>query len=407
MNKLAREDQGFVLVTALILLAVMLGLGIAIVAYTNGQQRASSNEQYSEAAFNLAEAALNAQIGQLSRQWPGLKEFEENKTVLKTCTPSTSTKENLCPEPEVLEKAYPNTGATCSGSEAWGQPLSNKWDTYVRADLNGSPYFESTTEKTAASYASTKEKLWVRAVGVVNCHAVTVASLVSEQTQHVAFPEEAFAANWFADTNNGKKVIVNRQGKSSQPGKTNVRCKEPHPSTCASFREGQISPEYVAEEAGSSTTLATAQLEELKAQAKAEGHFYSAGKCPNGMEGLSGKPVYVEGCEKLSFTGNGNANTEAKPGFLLLANGTLEFSGKSTFYGVIYAANLQNSSGDVINLHGNGNVIGEVIVDGNGGVEFGSSKENLEYSSTAAHEFEVITSVAATRNSFRVLPSGQ
>jgi Tfp pilus assembly protein PilX len=416
MRKLAHEDQGFVLVTAIILLAVMLGFGVAVVAYTNSQQKASSHEQYNEAAFNLAEAALNAQIGLLSHKWPSTKEAEVNKEVLPTCTSSTTASNtNICPEPEILAKAYPNTGPTCSGTEAWGSPLTNKWDTYVRANTgekSKSTYFNSTEEKKANPYAPTTEKLWVRAVGVVDCHSVAVVSLISEQTQRITFPEEAFSANWFADSNNGNKIIINRQGKSSQAGKTHVRCsgftgtKQEIKEKCEKFREGQISPEFEENTSGTGTTLTTAQLEELKSQAEAEGHFYSASKCPGAIEEVSGKPAYVEGCE-MKFTGNGEANTETKPGFLVLASGSLEVSGNTTFNGVIYAANLKNSSEAVVNIHGNGHVVGEVIVDGNGGIEFGSSKENLEYSGAAAQNFEAIIAAAATRNSFRILPSGQ
>jgi hypothetical protein len=44
----------------------------------------------------------------------------------------------------------------------------------------------------------------------------------------------------------------------------------------------------------------------------------------------------VEGCGALSFTGNGTADSEAKPGFLVLGDGTIDISGNTTFYGVIY-----------------------------------------------------------------------
>jgi hypothetical protein len=58
-------------------------------------------------------------------------------------------------------------------------------------------------------------------------------------------------------------------------------------------------------------------------------------------------------------------------------------------------------------VHGNGHVIGAIVVDGSGGIEFGSSKENLVFDSTAIGEFKLYAGAAATRNSFRVLPTGQ
>jgi hypothetical protein len=134
-------------------------------------------------------------------------------------------------------------------------------------------------------------------------------------------------------------------------------------------------------------------------------------------------PVYVEGCGSLNIKANGVANCEPptpaasppkpeSPGFLLVANGTLELSGNSTYCGVIYAANLQKSSGAVVKLQGGTVVVGGIIVDGAGGIEFGSSGQggnpaNLVFDSLAIHTLTISAGAASTRNSFRILPAGQ
>jgi Tfp pilus assembly protein PilX len=428
MNR-AREEQGFVLITAIILLTVMLGFGIALVALANSQQSASSREQWTEGAFNLAEAALNAQVAQLSREWPGVGTHNNSPgSLVATCTPATSKSTNYCPESTVLEKAYPNTGSTsCTGTEAWGSPLTNKWDTYVREDLNGSPYFESTAESIAKEYDNGRpvqgvlkpwEKLWVRAVGVVDCHAVTVVSLVSEQLVHANFPESALSANWFETGNNGSKVILNHQGKGvAQPGKFTIRCESSSQSPCEKYRPGQIVPPLTKEEEEPSPptgrTLSAEQLEEFKAQAKSEGHFYSGASCPKTeLEKLSGQVTYVEGCEpsKLKFT-SGVANPPPeKPGFLVLANGSIELDGGAIFYGVIYDANLQESSEHLVTIKGGAKVVGAIVVDGAGGISLGDKGNEVvafEYDPTAVHELEIFTGAAGTRNGFRILPAGQ
>jgi Tfp pilus assembly protein PilX len=433
MNR-AREEQGFVLITAIILLTIMLGFGIALVAYTDSQQSASAHEQWSESAFNLAEAALNAQVARLAREWPGTGTHNESPGSLQaTCTPSSSASTNYCPERETLEKAYPNTGSTsCTGTEAWGSPLTNKWDTYVREDLKGSPYF-STEEKTAHEYdggvgngspAEPWKKLWVRAVGVVDCHAVTVVSLVSEQLAHTSFPEAAVSSNWFKTGNKGNKIIIKRKGKGPQSGKFAIRCsgfteKEVvEEKKCEEYeregkKEGQIQPELTEEEqkpsTTPSTTLSAEQLESLKSQAKSEGHFYSASNCPASLEALAGRPVYVEGCGNLKFSG-GTANSYEKPGFLVLADGSIDLGGGAIYYGVIYDANLQKSSEVLVTVRGGAKIVGEIIIDGNGGVSLGDKGNEVvafEYSPGAAENFETVTGVAATRNSFRILPAGQ
>jgi Tfp pilus assembly protein PilX len=428
-----REEQGFVLITAIILLAVMLGLGIALVAYTNSQQSASGREQASEAAFNLAEAALNAQIAQISREWPGVGTNAE--TLQEVCTPSTAAPTNYCPEAEMLATAYPSTNdASCTGNEAWGSSLTNPWTTYVREDVEGSTYFDSEIERTAPAYDGGHEvegvqtpwnTLWVRSVGVVDCHAVAIVSLVSLQLLHASFPESAFSANWFKTGNSGNKIIIEHGGEA-QNGKFTIRCKgfseaEIEKGECekysreAEHRTGQIQPELTTEEqepsSVASTTLTPEQLESLKLQAKSEGHFFAAPNCPASkyVEAIAGRPVYVEGCE-LEFTG-GIANSEAEPGFLAIANGTLTLVGTATYYGIVYNANLQASSGIVVKVGGGAKIVGEIIVDGNGGIEIGErGKEGhvaFEYDPGAAENFQTVVGAAGTRNSFRILPANQ
>src|SRR6476646_12023266 len=106
----AREEQGFVMVSAIILLTVMMGLGLGLLLFADNQQHAASAEQGSEEAFNIAEAALNAQVGQISRAWPGDKEQE----LPYSCTAATSTSTNGCPTTGSLSVGYPKAGSgTC------------------------------------------------------------------------------------------------------------------------------------------------------------------------------------------------------------------------------------------------------------------------------------------------------
>ena len=85
-----------------------------------------------------------------------------------------------------------------------------------------------------------------------------------------------------------------------------------------------------------------------------------------------------------SYTGNDDYNTAAFPGVLVFARGTLSIAGNVEYQGLIYMANLQNSTGLVLTLGGNSLVSGSVAVDGNGGVAVGESKENLSYDPNAA-----------------------
>lgn len=429
----AREEDGFVMVAAIMLLTIILGLGLGLLLFSDSQQTASTQEQSKESAFNVAEAALNAQIGQLSRNWP-----KAESEMPKTCIASASTETNDCPSSTDL-KLDPNTSSTsCSGKDAWGSSLSNQWTTYVRNDPEESLYFNSTKESEQTPYPENGEAgaLWVRAVGVVQCHAVAVVSLVTRLRVELNFPKDAIAANWFKVTNSGKKVIVNRQGKAAEAGAVSTRCESlPEGQKCEEYEvaKEQVSPAIEEKAKTSATTLTTRQLETLKSEAQAHGTFYSASApyhCPTSMSELEGvklststpsprAPVYIEGCGELKVTANGEANCEPSkpeepesPGFLVLANGTFELGGKSRYCGIIYAANLENLKAAVIKLQGGTVVVGSIIVDGSGGIEFGSSGSggnpaNLVFDSLAIHNLTISAGAAATRNSFRILPSGQ
>ncbi len=407
--KLTRDESGFALISAILMLFIMTGIGLGVLQLTDAQQKASSTEQASEGAFNIAEAALNAQIGQLSRSWPATKAG----AYPSVCTSTSTTTENGCPTAASLASAYANTAsASCPGgnSEPWGSPLSNQWTTYIRDDGPvGSPstVFNSTVDKSMPSWDANEDgKVWVRSVGVVGCRFVSVISLASEQLVAMPFPESAVVGNWFETSNEGNKVIVNTQGESSQPGGVSMRCTGRTLSNCKEYRSGQVYPDTTGAAASPSPTYTASQLEGIKALAKSKGTYFASGQCPTSLSEASGDPVYVEGPCDISVTG-GTGNSQASPGFLVLINGTVKLNGNAVFYGTIYALDQQGSAGIVIELHGNSELVGSMVVDSNGGISFGSSKQNYIYNPGAARELKSFAGAAPTRNSFRVLPANQ
>lgn len=417
----ARDDRGFVLVAAMVLLTVIMGLGLGLLLLTDNQQKASGSEQASESAFNVAEGALNAQVGQISRAWPGTETLGIPEAAGGTCTASTTTATNGCPTAESLKVGYPASSTTCpagTAKDAWGSPLSNEWTTYVRDDGPvGAPssVFNSATDRSLPSWDANHDgKVWVRSVGVVQCRVVVLTTLVSQQFVAAGFPQNAMTGNWFETGNNGNGggAIVNTRGKASQNGKVSMRCTGHTGATeaetkekCEKYKTGQIEPDTTEPRVASpSPTFSSAQLATFKQQAEWAGTYYPAGKpCPSGMP--AGALVYVEGPCAISGGGNETTNSEASPGFLIIANGTFSMGGTSVFYGVVYAVNKQESSGLVVSIGGNAKLHGAIDVDGNGGIEVGEShKENLEFNPEAIEKLQLYAGATPTRNSFRVLP---
>ncbi|TMK98241.1 MAG: hypothetical protein E6G34_11350 [Actinobacteria bacterium] len=403
----AKDEQGIALVATVLMLMVMSGIGLALLLFTNNQQKAASREQASESAFTVGEAALNSTVSQLSRKWPS-----ESGEAVSTCTAGLTNSTNYCPDKTSLEAGYPNTSpATCptgTPKDPWGSALSNEWTTYVRDDATGE-VFNSTTEQGQLAYDANKDgKVWVRSVGVVRCRLVSVITLVARQQIAISFPHNVVTANWFETTNSGKKVIIDTEGEAGQSGNVSVRCESPHPEPCENYEKekGQVSPDTTVQEAGTSPSLPSTTLKALREEAEASGHYYKTGSCPSGMP--SGFPVYVEGPCEITGGNNEVVNSQSSPGFLVIANGTFSMGGTSKFYGVIYCLNQQKSTGAVVSLSGSAELIGAVDIDGGGGASFGSSgAPNITYSGKAIEELKAYAGAAATRNSFRVLPSNQ
>jgi Tfp pilus assembly protein PilX len=402
----ARAEDGFALVGAILIVTVLLALGLGLLVFADVQQRAASSEQSRESAYSLAEAALNAQIFQLSLQWP----TPENP-VPSSCTEATSTTTNRCPNPASLEASvgYPAAGA-CTGTEAWGSPLSNRWTTYVRSDSGSEQLFNSSVDQSNPAYDNGDRSVWVRAVGVSRCSPLTIITKVSEQLIPLTFPRNAISANGFKTSNSGNKVIIDTKGSSTQNGAAvSLRCEGLTATECKTYQPGQVSPDTTSAPASPSPTLNAAQLESQKSLAKLNHTYFKAGECPASMSALSGEPIYVEGPCKLSFSG-GTANSSAEPGFLILVNGTLELGGNGTFYGVVYALNAQGSSGykpSVVTVQANAKIVGAVDVDGAGTITFGSSAKNFIYEERAFPPLKTYGGAAPTPNTFRVLPNGQ
>ena len=77
-------------------------------------------------------------------------------------------------------------------------------------------------------------------------------------------------------------------------------------------------------------------------------------------------------------------NTSANPGLYILERGTVDFGGNIEFWGVVYNANLDNSSSErLVETSGTSAIRGGVLVDGAGGVYAGSSGDNIVYNAFA------------------------
>ena len=380
-----RDERGFAAVAAIMVVGMMLALGISAYAYVGSQTSQSSDERVRETTFNLGESALNTAANFLSTNWP-----TPSSPYPSSCTQASTS--SSCPSP---------TGVT-------GGQTGTQWSWTTEVHDNGAPsasYYSDTTTRAQPSYdANGDGNLWIRAAAVTRGRHRTIVGLVNSRPVVASFPQNVVTAGYFGTTNSGNKVIVDTQGNASQPSTLAVRCQDSSspPNSCLNYTpsKGQVSPDTTQEDYQGGDALSSTDIGSLRKRAQSLGSYYAG--CPSS---LAGSLVFIEGPASCSYTGNSAFNsasgTSPGPGMLVLVNGTLSLGGGVDYYGLVYAANAQNSTGNVVLLGGDASIIGAVAVDRGGGVLAGSSKTNLVYDSTVFNNVTVQGAVTLIQNGWR------
>ena len=403
LRRRLHDETGATLIAAVLIVVAMMALGLAVLAATDGQSRATARERTREASFNLAEAALNAHALQLTRGWPSPT---GPSPALPACTPAAT--DVRCPQPSAIGNGYTSNdyGVACAGS-----PSTPSWQTTVRDGSAGEQYWSQTMATRATYDANGDGVVWLHSQATTRCHTIAMVSLVTQQQIPITVPTNTVTANWFETTNKGKKTIIDTRGSAAQPSPVVVRCSGRTQADCMKYPQdkGQVQPPAVkADSSVPATTLSDTQLASLQAQAQAAGRFYNTGSCPNtaaALTSVNGSPVYIKGPCNINVTGNAPINSAAVPGALIIESGTLTLGGNVNFYGLLLLANKQNSSGAVLTLGGTAAVIGSVIVDGLGGISAGSSKMNLIFDPRASSLLKGSAGATLNKNTFRVVPT--
>ena len=360
MRRRLSDERGSVLPISIIVLTVMMGLGVAIYSSADTQVAEGRKEGGREATFNLAEAVFKQQIFVLSKNWPGAA-----SAAYPSCTQASTS--GLCPD---------NTTVTSNfTSKDYGAGFS--WSTVVQ-DNGGTvaTYYKPTDAAAQPGYdANGDGKVWVKAQSTVRSRPRTIVALVKAELIPLPFPRAVMTAGKFSTTNNGSKVIVDTNGpEDGQAGDLQLRCSSSDPS-CTVYASGQLSPDTTQYDYPNTYAMSASEFEGLRGIAKANGTYYASG-CPPSMAGAM---VFVES-GNCSYN-NGTANSASSPGMFVINNGTLTVSGNFAYYGLIYARNAQNSTGNVVSIQGTALVTGAIAVDGGGGISTGSSGLNLVYDS--------------------------
>jgi len=384
-----RDESGAVLATSMIMLGLMMTMALAAFAYVDTQQQSSASERIRETSFNLSESLLGAQVFILSRGWPGTAA----NAYPSNCT--TGVVSVRCPDAAAVAGAF--------GGPDVAQGIT--WSTRVRD--NSSPaanfYSDAITASQPTYDANADGKLWVRAQASIDGRRRTLVGLVKVEEVTEAFPKNVITAGKFQTSNQGRKVIVDTKGNSAQAAPLAVRCLV-LTSACLDYEanKGQVSPDTTQTGYTGGNALSPDALERLRDKAIANGTYYATG-CPANP---SGALVYIANgnCSYNNSAGT-CCNTQAAPGMLIIANGTLSMTGNIVFSGVVYMANQQNSSSYILNLGGTVAILGAIAIDGNGGLSAGASGVNVVYDANVFSRIVSYGNAGIIQNTWREIPA--
>lgn len=410
MRRVLRSERGSAIITAVAMMTVMIGVGIAAYAFADDQAVQSTKERVRESSFNYSEALLNNQGYLLSRGWPS----SGGTTIYPDCT-QASAPTQFCPQPSQLAQLFNDADYTANDL---------LWTTTVRDDANGSQFYDYNAVNAQPHYdANGNNRVWVRAQatlrrkGATSCTTTTgspnrcrsraiVALLEIEQFQE-EMPRRVVIAGKLTLTPNGNHHYINTNPDATSEHNVTVRCNPPQTpdqsNSCLGFtpdtQRPQINPAgsyqqgYQNEDA-----LPDDMKERLKERAVADGTYYNG--CPT-AEQLTGKVVWVAGCTDGNYTKNFIWNSEANPGLLVWEDGVLELGGNSTFWGIVYHLGDPDPCGYPVRLRGGLTIQGGVYVDERCGVDVGSNKVNINFYGKAFDLVSTFGTAAVVQNSWR------
>jgi Tfp pilus assembly protein PilX len=408
----AKREHGFVLTTAMSVLLIMLLLGLAVIAIVKVQTTETGHEKAGEAAFNVANSVLQAEAYQLQVAWPS-----STGAALPACNQASP--QTVGCEGVALTN---NLASTYSGPTYAGAT----WSAQVLDDTGGPSYYSDTIASTAPTWdANGDGRMWVRAQAVAGGQKRVLVEQLVRIDSVLTVPDNTVTAGAVYTENLGNKVIIEAHDQSSGlTGNVEVRCGDgttqpvQGQGNCLgwSSSKGQLDPSnaygagYV-DPNGGYQTLTNAQIADLIQTAQAAGTYYPAGSCPPAPTA----GVVVVANANCSYKGNDTWNTASKPGALIFLQGSVEFNGNETFYGVLYMANQSGtvppctgsslSAPPLVDVHGNATVYGAVFVDRCGVVAVGESKENISFSTNALAGLYAAQAAMPAQNTFRVVPN--
>jgi Tfp pilus assembly protein PilX len=379
------SEEGFVLATSIVLMAIMVTVALASYSFVDTGQKRTRDQRERETSLNVTEGVLYSQGFALAQKWPG--NLTQGNSMPATCTQTAQVDPALaafCPVPGTLAAA---NGSPATANFATFDALSNvTWTTKIRDNgppaVAGQPDLSvafvssaadaaqaGTNVRTGLSYscpgpckwdANGDRQLWVQARGVVRGKPRNLVALLKREVFAEAFPRNGVVAGSFETTNKGNKGVIDSTG-----SQVVVRCLTTDPN-CTLYDAGkeQVLPPTIVHNTAYPPAMTPTQLARFKnaAQTASPPTYYTS--CP---DTYTGTVVYIDvpATTVCSDTNNATYNSKTDPGIVIMPRGRMD-NIKGTYFALLYLGNEQNSDGPVLTLAANSQVCGGVAIDGPG-----------------------------------------
>ena len=426
------NEDGWILVSAISLLAVMLMVALASYSFVDGNQGRTREQRERETSLNLAEGVLFNQGFALGRQWPGNE--AGGNAIPTTCdqtyvAPAAGTA-RTCPDPTTLAAAQGSTttanfaNVDASGGVTWktrirdnGGPLAGG---FVFANVDAP---QSGTNAKGATYscpgpckwdANGDRQLWVQARTEVRGKPRNVVALLKRELFGESITRAGVIAGSFGTSNNGNKTIIDSSGsvvitRCVGSGDTCTQYEGADPAD----KKEQVTPEPIKQDPGFPPTMSAAQLARFKlaAQTASPPTYYD--HCPTAAETYTGAVVYIDVPATTVCTDVNGAvyNSPTEYGIVIMPQGRL-VDIKGTYYAILYLANQQNESRldyPLLSLGANAEIFGGVAIDGGGHLNVGQAsgpRPSITYRAGAFNSLATFGTTGLVQNTWRELPPG-
>jgi Tfp pilus assembly protein PilX len=434
-----KQERGFAMVTAIVLLSLMFGVGLVALRVTETNSHRSREQRVRESSLSLDEGVLYAQSLVLATKWANaLNPYPA------TCT-SGGAASDKCPNAATLAGSATANFANVDqlGNSTWktkvrdnGGALKNAYDP-LQADLAQTTTGVGTCAAPCTYDFNHDNELWVQAQSIVRGKKRNVVARMRLERVTENLPETGVTAGALSVTNNGNHggtPIIDASGSAVL-----VRCSNPSASNCVDAKDGQIVP--TPQSATVPNLMTASQLARFKQRAITDGRYYPG--CPtknaNNKYDFSGKVVWIEGCASPPNLTNqvqtvdcnppdGMArtctNVDDDPGLVIWHCGRADMAGGYTHRGILYMVN--NSDGtcpaslgargdgtcvgqnvdddrDVLTTSGGFAVWGALAVDGNGCMKIGSNGLQVRFDANVFDSAQSYGTVGLVQNTWREL----